>query len=164
MEFAMGTLGKSSVQRGFARGVEGARALGTALAQLPLEELQLYLDENELGPGPRGGKGAGPGARSSERRLWSRIFPSGFSPKSSVHDRHPGISKSRENCIQLCSVKGPELWRSHLSVSSTICSGVEPRNPLYFSAPARRDALAFQQSSCESAVQDIVAKCRHRPG
>ena len=58
----MGTLGKSSVQSGFARGEEGARALAAALAELPLQELQLDLGGNQLGPGPQRGKGA-------ERRL-----------------------------------------------------------------------------------------------
>ena len=49
---------------------------------------------------------------------------------------HPETSRNRENCIQ--------PLRVHLYVSlqvATICSGVGPMNPLYFSTPARRDAL-----------------------
>ena len=53
MESLMGTLGKSSVQSGLARGVEGARALAAALAELPLQELRLRLAENRIRPGPR---------------------------------------------------------------------------------------------------------------
>jgi len=107
------------VQRGFARGVEGARALGTALAQLPLEELQLNLGWNEIRPGPRRGKGPGPGPRSSERRLGARSLLQVSPPRAQFtkEDRHPEISKSRENCIQLCRVNGPEPWRIRLSVS-----------------------------------------------
>ena len=37
---------------GFVRGLEGARALAAALAELPLQELQLNLAENRIGPGP----------------------------------------------------------------------------------------------------------------
>ena len=70
-----GHSGKSSVQSGLARGVEGARALAAALAQLPLQVLELGLGRNELGRGPRRGKGPGPGPRGSEPGLCFRVFP-----------------------------------------------------------------------------------------
>ena len=84
MEPLTGTLGESSVQSGFARGVEGARALAAALAELPLQELQLDLGFNGIGPGPGEEKGPGPGPRRLGAGSLLQSFPQQLDTQKAV--------------------------------------------------------------------------------